>query len=236
LETGAAMKNDSRLTLGLGVALFGTSYSEFFPNYWKGVQSLSRQPDAVVVAHDAQNKDWVDSVIPQEYKTITKIIEMQGEFADYLLAIQTEQTTDWISICGADDYYLPGAFDELDQADAQGCDIYIDKIQMKHDGSIMEGRWIPELIPERMTCPGAAPIKRELFERAGGHTKGAIFDDWELYIRCVAADAKPFHASTIRIIYDIGYGRVTMSGVGRPSSHDEIGKAHIQRVRQELGL
>jgi hypothetical protein len=230
------LADSSRLTLGLGVCLFGTTYSEFFPNYWKGVKSLNRQPDAIVVAHDAQNKDWVESLTPPEYKDITKTIEMAGEFAEFMLRIQTEQTTDWFSICGADDYYLPRAFDELDQADAEGCDIYIDKLKMKHDGSIMEGRWIPEEIPQRMTCPGAAPIKRELFERAGGHTKGAIFDDWELYIRCVAAGAKPFHASTVRILYDLGHGRVTMSGVGRPSTHDGIGRSHIERVRQELGL
>ena len=230
------MADSSQLTLGLGVSLFGTTYSEFFPNYWEGVKSLHRQPDAIVIAHDAQNKDWVESLIPQKYKEITKTIEMEGEFAEFMLAIQTAQTTDWISICGADDRYLPGAFDELDQADAEGCDIYIDKLQMKHDGSIMEGRWIPQEIPNRMTCPGGAPIKRSLLEKTGGHTKGAIFDDWELYIRCVAAGAKPFHASTVRIIYDIGHGRVTMSGVGRPSNHDQIGRAHIDQVKQELGL
>lgn len=235
MAIGATMKSDS-LTLGLGVCLFGTTYSEFLPTYWTGVQSLLRQPDSIVLAHDAQNKELVHSAIPQKYKNITKIIEMEGEFADFMLRIQTEQTADWFSLIGVDDCYLPGAFDELDQADAKGCDIYIDKLQLKHDGSIMEGRWIPELIPSQMTCPGSAPIKRELFERTGGHTKGAIFDDWELYIRCVAAGAKPFHATTVRCIYDIGYGRVTMSGIGRPSDHDSIGKAHIQQVRAELGL
>jgi hypothetical protein len=230
------LANSSELTLGLGVCLFGNTYGEFLPNYWEGVQSLNRQPNAIVVAHDSQNKALVESLIPQEYKEITKTIEMEGEFAEFLLVIQTAQTTDWISICGVDDRYLPGAFDELDKADAEGCDIYIDKLQLKHDGSIMGGQWIPSEIPNRMTCPGSAPIKRELLEKTGGHTKGAIFDDWELYIRCVAAGAKPYHASTVRAICDIGYGRVTMSGVGRPSSNDTIGRAHIERVRQELGL
>jgi hypothetical protein len=161
---------------------------------------------------------------------------MEGEFADFMLAIQSKQTTDWISVCNVDDYYLAGAFDELEQAHQEGCDIYIDKIQIKHDGSIMGGRWIPEKLPYEMTCAGAAPIKRELFERTGGHTKGAIYDDWELYIRCVAAGAKPYHANTIRIVHDLGYGRVTMSGVGRPATNDQIGLAHIAKVRAELGF
>jgi len=230
------LADSPRLTLGLGVCLFGTTYSEFFPNYWEGIKSLKRQPDAIVVAHDAQNKDWVESLIPPEYKEITKTIEMEGEFAEFMLAIQTAQTTDWISICGADDRYLPGAFDELDQADAEGCDIYIDKLQMKHDGSIMQGRWLPEVIPQRMTCPGGAPIKRTLLEKTGGHTKGAIFDDWELYIRCVAADAKPFHATTVRLIHDLGHDRVTLSGVNRPRINDSIGQDAIAKVRQELGF
>jgi hypothetical protein len=172
--------NSSGLTIGIGVSLFGTAYSEFLPQWWEGVKSLNRQPDAIVICHDSQNKDYVESLIPDAYKAITNPIEMEGEFADFMLAIQAKQTTDWISVCNVDDYYLPGAFDELEQADQEGCDIYIDKLQIKHNGSIMEGRWIPERLPFEMTCPGAAPIKRELFERTGGHTKGAIYDDWEL--------------------------------------------------------
>ena len=230
------MGNDTRITIGVGVSLFGTSYNEFMPRWWEGVQNLRRQPDRIVIAHDPQNKDYVLSLIPNYYKAITKTIEMVGEFAEFMLAIQSNQKTDWISVCNVDDQYLPFAFDQIEQADAEGCDIYIDKIQLKHDGSIMEGRWLPEEIPTRMTCPGAAPIKKELFEKTGGHTKGAIYDDWELYIRCVAAGAKPFHASTIRIIHDLGYDRVTMSGVMRPANHDEDGKAHIARVRAELGF
>ncbi len=230
------MGNSPRLTIGVGVSLFGTAYNEFMPQWWAGVQSLNRQPDAIVICHDPQNNEYVKSLVPAKYKKITRRIEMEGEFADFMLAIQSKQTTDWISVCNVDDYYLPSAFDELEQADQAGCDIYIDKIQLKHDGSIMEGRWIPEKIPYEMTCAGAAPIKRELFERTGGHTRGAIYDDWELYIRCVAAGAKPYHANTVRIVHDLGYGRVTMSGVGRPATNDQIGLAHIAKIRNELGF
>jgi hypothetical protein len=230
------LADSSRLTIGVGVSLFGTAYNEFMPQWWAGVQSLNRQPDAIVICHDPQNNQYVKSLVPAKYKKITRRIQMEGEFADFMLAIQSKQTTDWISVCNVDDYYLPNAFDELEQADQAGCDIYIDKIQLKHDGSIIEGRWIPEKIPYEMTCAGAAPIKRELFERTGGHTRGAIYDDWELYIRCVAAGAKPYHANTVRIVHDLGYGRVTMSGVGRPATNDQIGLAHIAKVRQELGF
>jgi hypothetical protein len=230
------LADSSSLTIGVGMSLFGTSYNEFLPRWWEGVQSLNRQPDAIIIAHDPPNKDYVESLIPDAYKKITKTINMQGEFADYMLAIQANHTTDWISVCNVDDRYLPGAFDEIEQADAEGCDIYIDKLELKHDGSILEGRWLPGELLNRMTCPGAAPIKRELFEKTGGHTKGTIYDDWELYIRCVAAGAKPFHASTVRIIHDIGYDRVTMSGVSRPPENDAIGFAHIAKVKEELGL
>jgi hypothetical protein len=223
------------LTLGIGTCVFGSSYSSFIGRWWEGVLGLVRQPDDIVIAFDSANSKLVLESIPKEYKEITRTIQMSGEFADFMLAIQTNQISDWISICGVDDQYLPGAFDELEIANSEGCDIYIDKLQLKHDSSILEGRWLPDQIPYRMTCPGGAPIKRELFERTGGHTKGAIFDDWELYIRCVKAGAKPYHANTIRIIYDIGYERKTTSGVNRPSENDVIGKNHIARVRQELG-
>jgi hypothetical protein len=224
------------VTIGIGTGLWGKGYEPFLPEWWKGVESLNRQPDDIVFIHDSAHSEYVLNSIPERYKAITRTFEMSGEFAEFMRAMATHQTSDWYSLCGVDNVYLPSAFDQIEQADAEGCDIYIDKLQLKHDGSILSGSWIPELIPEKMTCPGAAPIKRELFLKTGGPTKGSIFDDWELYIRAVAAGAKPFHADTIRCIYDMGYGRQTMSGVNKPADHWERGNAHIRKVRKELGL
>jgi hypothetical protein len=204
--------------------------------WWDSVKTLNRQPDSILFAYDSQNKSLVENNIPDEYKGSTKLIELDGDYWEYRQAVQANQTADWFSICGIDDRYLPGAFDQLDQANAEGCDIYIDKLQYKHNGQILDGRWIPEEIPSRMTCPGQATVKRELFEKTKGVTKGSIYDDWELYIRFVAAGAKPFHADTIRIIHDLGYDHVTLSGINRESTNDDYGKAHIQQVRHELGL
>lgn len=224
------------ITLGIGTCLFGSAgYSPFIARWWEGVQELNRQPDSIVIAYDKENSKLILDSIPKKYESITKLIEMEGEYAEFMNAIQVAQTADWFSLCGIDDKYLPGAFDELDQAHSEGCDIYIDKLQLLHDGSIMEGRWIPELIPSQMTCPGAAPIKRELFLKTKGVSKGSQYDDWELYMRCVAVGAKPFHASTIRIIHDLGYDRQTRSGVNRAIQIDQLGREHIASVRQELG-
>lgn len=230
------MEHSSKLTLGLGSVLFGTRYSSFLIGWWDSVKTLNRQPDSILFAYDSQNKSLVENNIPDEYKGSTKLIELDGDYWEYRQAVQANQTADWFSICGIDDRYLPGAFDQLDQANAEGCDIYIDKLQYKHNGQILDGRWIPEEIPSRMTCPGQATVKRELFEKTKGVTKGSIYDDWELYIRFVAAGAKPFHADTIRIIHDLGYDHVTLSGINRESTNDDYGKAHIQQVRHELGL
>ena len=223
-------------TVGICSSLFGTGYSGFYPRWWAGIKSLNKQPAEIVIVHDPDNTAEVLDSIPQDYKEITKTIEMTGTYSEFRLAMQRGLTTDWLSVGDVDDQYLPGAFDELDQADAEGCDIYIDKVQFKHDGSIFEGTWQPDQIPYRMTCPGNAPIKRELYEKTGGSTSGSFYDDWELYIRCVAAGAKPFHASTVRLIHDLGHDRVTLSGVNRPSINDSIGQDAIARVRQELGF
>lgn len=223
-------------TVGICSSLFGTGYSGFYPRWWAGVKSLNKQPAEIVIVHDPDNKAEVLDSIPQEHKSITKTIEMTGTYSDFRLAMQRGLKTDWLSVGDVDDQYLSGAFDELDQADAEGCDIYIDKVQFKHNGSIFEGTWEPDQIPYRMTCPGNAPIKRELYEKTGGATGGSFYDDWELYIRCVAAGAKPFHASTVRLIHDLGHDRVTLSGVNRPSINDSIGHDAIARVRQELGF
>jgi hypothetical protein len=223
-------------TVGICSSLFGTGYSGFYPRWWAGVKSLNKQPAEIVIVHDPDNRAEVLDSIPQDYKSITKTIEMTGTYSDFRLAMQRGLKTDWLSVGDVDDQYLSGAFDELDQADAEGCDIYIDKVQFKHNGSIFEGTWEPDQIPYRMTCPGNAPIKRELYEKTGGSTSGSFYDDWELYIRCVAAGAKPFHASTVRLIHDLGHDRVTLSGVNRPSINDSIGHDAIARVRQELGF
>lgn len=225
------------LSIGLSAGVFGTRYTGFIEQWWDGVIALNRQPDTIVFVHDAQNKEPSLAKLPEQYKDITKFIEFDGDdFGEFRHLMQVNQTADWFSVCGIDDQYLPGAFDEIEQADAEGCDIYIDKVQFKHNGQILEGRWLPDEIPHRMTCPGAAPMKLELYNKTGGVTKGTIWDDWELYIRCVAAGAKPYHANTVRIIHDLGYDHETLSGVKRNSQNDEIGNAYIAKVRQELGL
>ena len=224
------------ITIGIGTGLWGTRYNSFLPQWWDGVKSIRRQPDSIVFVHDRQNRNYVRQEIPKHYTDITTFIEMAGEFSEFMRAMAAHQTADWYSLCGVDNQYLPGAFDQIEEADAQGCDIYIDKLKVKGSDKIIEGRWIPEKIPFQMTCPGAAPIKRELFLKTGGPTKGAIFDDWELYIRCVKAGAKPFHADTFRCLYDLGENHVTMSGKNRPADHDARGKAHIAKVRKELGF
>jgi hypothetical protein len=216
--------------------LFGTRYSSFVEGWWASVETLNRQPDSIIFVHDTHNKSLVEASVPEEYKNITTLIQLDGQYWEYRQAVQANQTADWFSICGIDDRYLPGAFDELELANEQGCDLYIDKLQYKHNGQILDGRWIPEEVPHRMTCPGQATCKRELFQKTKGVTQGSIYDDWELYIRFVAAGAKPYHADTIRIIHDLGYDHVTLSGVNRDSTNDDIGKQHIAQVRYELGL
>jgi hypothetical protein len=224
-------------TIGISAGLYGTSYNLFLPQWWDGVLSLNRQPDKIIFVHDPQNKNYVIAEMPKKYAPVTKFIEFNGDdFGEFRHLMQVNQTADWFSVCGIDDQYLPGAFDEINQAHAQGCDIYIDKIQLKHNGAIIDGSWIPEEIPHRMTCPGAAPMKLELYKKTGGVTKGTIWDDWELYIRCVVAGAKPYHANTVRIIHDLGYNHKTLSGVNRDASNDQIGGAYIAKVRQELGI
>jgi hypothetical protein len=172
--------------------------------WWDSVKTLKIQPDSIWFAHDPANKELVLSEIPKEYAAITNTIELEGEYWDYRLAIQKNQTTDWFSICGIDDRYLPEAFDAVELADDAGCDIVVDKVRIKHDGSILEGTWDPARMPYDITCPGSATLKKSLFDKTKGITKGSIFDDWELYIRCVKAGAKPYHQAHRRGVKLIG--------------------------------
>ena len=228
---------ENSFTIGISAGVFGTRYTKFIPQWWESIARLNIQPDAIVFLYDKQNEEPALSQIPERYKPITKFIEFSGEdFGEFRHLSQMSQETDWVSVIGIDDQYLPEAFDEIEQAELEGCDIYIDKIQFKHNGELMEGRFIPEELPSRITCPGAAPIKLDLYKRTGGVSKGTIWDDWELYLRCAAVGAKPYHANTIRIIHDLGFDHETLSGVNRNPENDRLGAEQMARVRKELGL
>jgi hypothetical protein len=76
-----------------------------------------------------------------------------------------------------------------------------------------------------------------LWEAVGGFPSGFQFPDWGFALRLKKSGlVKPFQASTNRIVYDMGYSRLTMSGATLPSGDRAKGKDQINNLIKELEL
>jgi hypothetical protein len=92
-----------------------------------------------------------------------------------------------------------------------GAELYVDSIQYLGSGRIWKGHWNTSGIRHTMPAPQLIPSTKELYERVG-----MKFDyrwsDWIFQIDAAKCEAKPYIASTTRIIFDEGLSRLTESG------------------------
>ena len=79
-----------------------------------------------------------------------------------------------------------------------------------------------------MPAPQLIPCTKELYERLGQKFEYR-WSDWIFQIDAAKAKAKPYIASTTRMIFDPGYNRVTESGV---SMDQAIRRAEDSKVYQ----
>jgi hypothetical protein len=82
---------------------------------------------------------------------------------------------------------------------------------------------------------GANPITKQLWEAAGGFLDGIRFADWGLGIQMNKTGlVKPFYANTMRVIYDVGYDRQTLSGAMLDPAERAEGMEQPRRLIREL--
>jgi len=222
------------ITISLPLAVWGSGYDQFIDRWQDGVRSLSRQPDEIVVVTDEANKHVLDQ--------ITLDIKVQKHWlphSDYRLwdyAIR-QCTGKWIAICNIDDQFLPGALSEIEEADRQGANLLLDALEVRGSDAIWSGDWIPQLIPQSFTIPGAEPMTKELYEQGGGYDHNFQFPDWALAVHWVQKGVvNPYRASTRRIIFDPGWHRKTLSGQLQDSSVKVAGTAQVHELSRSLGL
>jgi hypothetical protein len=78
-------------------------------------------------------------------------------------------------------------------------------------------------------------MAKQLWEAAGGFLPGIRFADWGLAIQMDKTGlVKPFYASTMRIIYDVGYDRPTLSGAQLGSAERAEANEEPKRLLREL--
>lgn len=224
-------------TISLPLAIWGEGYDGFLPRWWAGVKQLLRQPDEIVIVADAKNFEAVLVSIPPMDIPIRLTMTEGEEYADFWNKAIELCSSEWVAICNVDDQFLPHALDQLDEADEQGCNLVCDSIQDKDSHNVTMSSWRPDVVAHTWTMVGAEPMKKSLWQASGGFRKGFLFADWGLAIDMAKTGAvKAFDASTIRIIYDRGYDRKTLSGAMQDGNKKSEGYAKLRELASQLGL
>lgn len=203
-------------TISVLTAVWGDRYTQFIPNWWQAVETLQRQPDEIVIITDAANKQPAEDNTPMRLKSITRVIAIVEpatlEFNDYWdLAFRT-CSKDWLATCCIDDIFMPAALNAIDEADQTGAEMVADSCALHPSGSIWHGYWNADEMYNRMTMPGAAPMKKAMYERIGGFDRHIYWSDWAFYMKAAKAGIKVHHTDIVRITFDEGATHQTQSG------------------------
>ena len=221
-------------TISLPLAIWGEGYSEFLPQWFEGVYSLEAEWNEICIITDNKNYTAVAKAIPDFTKVRIRVRELT-DYAHYWNAAIEMCQGKWIGWCNADDKFLPEALNEVAQADAEGANLICDHLVYKHNGQKQSAVWNPDELDHQFSLMGANPMTKSLWESCGGMPEGMRFPDWGMALRMRRTGlVKPFYATTIRIIHDLGYDRVTLSGVNAPSDLWAIGKQQCIDMAREL--
>jgi glycosyltransferase involved in cell wall biosynthesis len=225
-----------KTTISLPLAIWGEGYGEFLPRWFEGVLALEREIDEIVVVCDEANFPAVMSAFSDFSKVRIRVEDHPGYSEYWNRAIDLCQSK-WVAICNADDYFLPEALNEIDQAEQEGCNLVLDHLLHKHNNYRQTARWEPEALDTQFSLMGANPMTKRLWEASGGFPRGVRFADWGLALRMRKTGlVKPFYASTTRIVYDVGTDRLTLSGAKLPGDKRAEGENQIHQIAKELAL
>jgi glycosyltransferase involved in cell wall biosynthesis len=227
----------SKATISIVLAIWGDGYAKFLPQWFEAVETLERDYDEIVIVSDEQNINQVLTSIKDFSKVRIRVENYEPEFANYWNRAIDLARSKWIAFCCADDYFLPEALNEIDAADNAECNLIVD--HLLHKGSLQRQSavWNPAELNSDFRLMGGNSITKSLWESVGGFPYGFQFADWGFALRLKkSALVKPWQASTNRIVYDMGYDRMTMSGATLPYSDRAKGQNQINNLIKELEL
>jgi len=221
-------------TISLPLAIWGTGYAEFLPRWWEGVQSLETEFLEVVIVTDRENYPAVMKAVT-DFSKVRIRVETHADYAGYWnRAIELCQGK-WFAMCNVDDQFLPGALSQIQEADESSHNLLCDNLKTKGTGTIQTANWKPEEFGYTFTLLGANPMTKHLWEAAGGFLSGFRFADWGLAIQMNKTGlVKPFYCASMRIIYDVGYDRLTLSGASLPAEQRNEANEQPKALLREL--
>ena len=221
-------------TIAVPLAIWGTGYVEFLCRWLDGVDNLERQPDQVLIVTDSNNYAKVKEATGDRPLEI-HLYEGSG-YADYWNKAISLTDCDWLGLCNGDDVFLPEALNDIDQADAEGCNLITDKIKDLHDGAITNSSWNGKAVGHAWTMVGCEPMRKDLFDKAGCFEHDQRFADWALAMKMYHAGVKAFDSHIVRIIYDRGVHRKTISSLLNGPTELQQGYDSLARLARRLGF
>ena len=223
-------------TISVGCAIWGLEYRQFVNRWWDSVVALERTPDQIVIVTDKASFDFIQTSRPAGYDVALKIVVMDNEltFHEYWDRAYRECDMDWIANLAIDDVFLPEALNDIDRADAEGCELVSDGCRFSDQPRIWKGYWNPVEMFDSMTMPGGAPMRKDMFERLGGFPWEIYWLDWAFYMVCAKAGVKVFQSDLIRMIFDEGYTHKTHSGQQLDSGTREMANNQIRQFATML--
>jgi hypothetical protein len=200
---------------------WGIDYKQFIPQWWSGVLRLNRKPDEIILGIDPGDPtDFVKSIPEQlDVKIVTLPEGNPAEKWDFAIR---KATSKWWCYSPIDDELLPEAFDEIDKADSEGAEIYIDSIMVRQTGFHARGHWDTSNIAHALMVPGWMPTTVDIYKRLA--RTDYKFNDWVFQIDAAKQGAKVYFSNTKRMIWDAGYNRHTISSDLNPDKQQELEK------------
>lgn len=151
--------------------------------------------------------------------------------------LDSTKTPDWLCFLDADDTLHPGFMrameDAVDEAKSKPGFLLAPAVSyVAPDGSRSEpvipnqGMW-----PVLNECVIGTLIHRELFAHVGGFHEWPVYEDWELWLRCVAAGATIVHVPGAVYLANAGDRR----NVSNPETYNDIRALHAGLFRKAGG-
>lgn len=176
------------------------------------MRSLETQPDEIIIVTDDKNAPAVLASV-ERWEKVRVIKENLNSYAEYWNKAISLCGGKWIAICNVDDYFLPKGLNSILEAEKHGKNLVCDAIRTKGTDHIQQTIWNPQEFDHSFDLGGANPMTKALWQAAGGFPEGIRFADWGLALGMRKTGlVEPYTTPEIRIVYDRGYDRNTLSG------------------------
>ena len=220
--------------ISLPLAIWGDGYSYFLPQWWEGVRSLETKPDEIIIVTDDKNFPAVAASVP-DWGDVRLIKENLNSYAEYWNKAISLCGGRWIALCNVDDYFLPRGLNSIPEADKRDKNLVCDAIRTKGSDHVQQTIWNPQEFDHSFDLGGANPMTKALWQAAGGFPEGIRFADWGLALGMRKTGlVEPYVTSEIRIVYDRGYDRLTLSGATLGAAERAEGMEQIRQLAKSL--